>query len=63
MYGVAFSLGAIILGKYLGQSGKDSVLTAATCVCPPLDIFKASEGVENNLYGFYSRWLGAAMRK
>ena len=57
LFGIGFSLGAVVLANYLGNSHENSLLKAAICVCSPIDVMNASDYVETNARGFYSYFL------
>lgn len=42
LYGISFSLGSNMLGRYLGQEGENSKLSGAICVCCPFNSLEAS---------------------
>lgn len=57
LYGISFSLGSNILGRYLGEEGENSVLSGAVCVCCPFNSFEASINSEKIYFGLVSRYL------
>lgn len=62
-FGVGFSLGANILGKYQAEEGLKSLLKAAVCINGPLDILEASHNVENMWKGIFSKFLAKSLKE
>jgi uncharacterized protein len=59
---VGYSLGGNILLKYLGESGRDSRLTAAGAVCVPLDLYKCAEALNTGFSKVYQHYLLKRMK-
>ncbi|MCH7831010.1 MAG: hydrolase [Proteobacteria bacterium] len=60
---VGYSLGGNVLLKYLGESGKDTPLRAATAVCAPLDLHECSIALNTGFSKTYQRHLLKRMKK
>ena len=60
---VGYSLGGNVLLKYLGESGDDTPLRAATAVCVPLNLHTCSEALNNGFSRFYQRHLLKRMKR
>lgn len=58
-----YSLGGNVLLKYLGESGADSPLRAATAVCVPLDLHECAEALNNGFSKVYQRYLLKRMKQ
>lgn len=54
LYGVGFSLGANIMGKYMAEEGLNAELESASCVCGPMDLQLSSQHLEGHMGGFFS---------
>lgn len=54
---VGYSLGGNVLLKYLGESGDDSPLRAATAVCVPLDLHLCAQALDTGFSKLYQRYL------
>jgi uncharacterized protein len=59
---VGYSLGGNILLKYLGESGRDSRLTAAGAVCVPLDLYRCAEALNTGFSKVYQHYLLKRMK-
>ena len=59
---VGFSLGGNVLLKYLGESGDETPLKAATSVCAPLDLHKCAEALNQGFSRLYERYLLKRMK-
>jgi predicted alpha/beta-fold hydrolase len=57
MLAVGYSLGGNVLLKYLGESGKDSRLSAAAAVCVPLDLHACSKALNIGFSKLYQRYM------
>jgi len=60
---VGFSLGANILGNYLGEEGKSNSrilknLKAACCIQPPFKMWECGKNIKIRLFGIYNKVLG-----
>ena len=62
IFGVGFSMGGVIMGRYLGKYGDQSGLAAAASLNTPLDSHAASEFVEKTCGGFYTRFLAKLLQ-
>ena len=62
MVGVGYSLGGNVLLKYLGESGDDTPLRAATAVCVPLDLHECAEALDQGFSRLYQRYLLKRMK-
>jgi predicted alpha/beta-fold hydrolase len=60
---VGYSLGGNVLLKYLGESGDDTSLRAATAVCVPLNLHKCAEALNRGFSKTYQRYLLKRMKK
>ena len=60
---VGFSLGGNILLKYLGESGDNTPLRAATAVCAPLNLHKCAEALNTGFSKLYQRYLLKRMKR
>ena len=60
---VGFSLGGNILLKYLGESGDNTPLRAATAVCVPLDLHKCADALNSGFSKIYQRYLLKRMKR
>jgi len=60
---VGYSLGGNVLLKYLGESGDDTPLRAATAVCVPLNLHKCAEALEQGFARLYQRYLLKRMKQ
>lgn len=54
---VAFSLGANVLLKYLGEAGEQSMFRAATSISAPLDMETTSKNLRRGLNRIFDRYL------
>jgi len=61
IFAVGFSLGAVVLMKYLGEEGKNSVLKGGCVVACPWDLRKNSELLESRF--FYRQVYSRALAK
>jgi len=59
---VGYSLGGNVLLKYLGESGDDTLLRAATAVCVPLDLHECAEALDQGFSRLYQRYLLKRMK-
>ncbi len=59
---VGYSLGGNVLLKYLGESGDDTPLKAATAVCAPLDLHECAEALNSGFSKIYQRYLLKRMK-
>ena len=57
-----FSLGGNVLLKYLGESGQDTPLRAATAVCVPLNLHECAKALEIGFSKTYQRYLLKRMK-
>ena len=57
IFAIGYSLGANVLGKYLGEDGDKSLVTAAVCVSSPLDLKEFTDYLYDNYFGFFSKFL------
>ncbi|MDJ0750666.1 MAG: hydrolase [Woeseiaceae bacterium] len=57
-----FSLGGNVLLKYLGESGDDTPLRAATAVCVPLNLHECAEALNQGFSKVYQRYLLRRMK-
>lgn len=57
LYGISFSLGSNILGRYLGEQGEQSKLSGAIWICCPFNSLEASSYSERSCFGLVSRYL------
>ncbi|CAI2373532.1 unnamed protein product [Moneuplotes crassus] len=55
LYCIGFSLGANIIGKYLGEEKSESKITSAVCINSPLQMFKID--LDSVYFGFFTRIL------
>jgi len=60
---VGYSLGGNVLLKYLGESGDETPLRAATAVCVPLDLHECAKALDQGLSRLYQRYLLKRMKK
>jgi len=60
---VGYSLGGNVLLKYLGESGDDTPLRAATAVCVPLNLHKCAEALNTGFSKGYQRYLLKRMKR
>ncbi len=60
---VGYSLGGNILLKYLGESGSETPLAAATAVCVPLDLNECSIALNTGFSKVYQVYLLKRMKK
>ena len=60
---VGFSLGGNVLLKYLGESGDETPLRAATAVCAPLDLHKCAAALNQGFSKLYQRYLLKRMKR
>jgi len=58
-----FSLGGNVLLKYLGESGDDTPLRAATAVCVPLNLHECAEALDRGFSRMYQRYLLKRMKR
>ena len=56
-------MGGNVLLKYLGESGDDTPLRAATAVCAPLNLHKCAEALEQGFSRLYQRYLLKRMKR
>lgn len=54
---VGYSLGGNVLLKYLGESGKESELSAAAAVCVPLDLHACSDALNTGFSKLYQHYM------
>lgn len=59
---VGYSLGGNVLLKYLGESGDDTPLRAATAVCVPLNLHECAEALNQGFSKTYQRHLLKRMK-
>lgn len=59
---VGYSLGGNVLLKYLGESGTDTPLSAATAVSVPLDLHESAEALNIGFSRVYQRYLLKRMK-
>jgi predicted alpha/beta-fold hydrolase len=59
---VGYSLGGNVLLKYLGESGDDTPLRAATAVCVPLDLHECAKALDIGFSKRYQRYLLKRMK-
>ena len=59
---VGYSLGGNVLLKYLGESGSDTPLAAATAVCAPLDLHACSKALNTGFSKLYQSYLLKRMK-
>ncbi len=57
-----YSLGGNVLLKYLGESGEDTPLNAATAACVPLDLHICANALDHGLSKGYQRYLLKRMK-
>ena len=57
LYSVAFSLGANLLLKYLGETGSDSRIAAAVSVSAPLDMETTSQQLRTGINRVFDKYL------
>lgn len=57
VFAVGYSLGANLLLKYLGEAGKDALISRAVAVSSPIDLAAASTRLEARRNCGYHRWL------
>jgi len=62
MVAVGYSLGGNVLLKYLGESGDDTPLRAATAVCVPLNLHECAKALEQGFSKTYQRYLLKRMK-
>jgi len=63
---LGISLGANIVGKYLGERGKEAVkqIRSAVLLSPPVDLYQCSKATRDALFGFYDRiFLGDLQKR
>jgi predicted alpha/beta-fold hydrolase len=60
---VGYSLGGNVLLKYLGESGDETPLRAATAVCVPLNLHECASALEQGFSRLYQRYLLKRMKK
>jgi hypothetical protein len=60
---VGYSLGGNVLLKYLGESGHDTPLRAATAVCVPLDLHECAKALDQGFSRLYQRYLLKRMKR
>lgn len=60
---VGYSLGGNVLLKYLGESGDDTPLRAATAVCVPLNLHECAEALDTGFSKLYQRYLLKRMKR
>ena len=60
---VGYSLGGNVLLKYLGESGFDTPLKAATAVSVPLDLHECAEALNKGFSKTYQRYLLKRMKR
>ncbi len=60
---VGYSLGGNVLLKYLGESGDETPLSAATAVCVPLDLHECAIALNTGFSKLYQRYLLKRMKK
>ena len=60
---VGYSLGGNVLLKYLGESGYDTPLRAATAVCVPLNLHECAEALNHGFSRTYQRYLLKRMKQ
>ncbi|MCP5091130.1 MAG: hydrolase [Gammaproteobacteria bacterium] len=60
---VGYSLGGNVLLKYLGESGLETPLKAATAVSVPLDLHECAEALNNGFSKTYQRYLLKRMKR
>jgi predicted alpha/beta-fold hydrolase len=63
MVAVGYSLGGNVLLKYLGESGDETPLRAATAVCVPLDLHECAKALDQGFSRIYQRYLLKRMKK
>lgn len=59
---VGYSLGGNVLLKYLGESGEETPLSAATAVCAPLDLHECAEALNIGFSKIYQHYLLKRMK-
>ena len=59
---VGYSLGGNVLLKYLGESGDETPLRAATAVCVPLNLHECAEALDQGFSRLYQRHLLKRMK-
>lgn len=59
---VGYSLGGNVLLKYLGESGDQTPLRAATAVCVPLDLHECAKALDRGFSKIYQRYLLKRMK-
>lgn len=59
---VGYSLGGNVLLKYLGESGSETPLNAATAVCVPLNLHECAEALNIGFSKSYQRYLLKRMK-
>ncbi|MEO1247908.1 MAG: hydrolase [Pseudomonadota bacterium] len=62
MLAAGYSLGGNVLLKYLGETGDDSLLSAAAAVCVPLDLHQCADALTQGLSKLYQRHLIKRMK-
>jgi predicted alpha/beta-fold hydrolase len=62
MVAVGYSLGGNVLLKYLGESGDDTPLRAATAVCVPLDLHECAKALDTGFSKRYQKYLLKRMK-
>ena len=62
MVAVGYSLGGNVLLKYMGESGDDTPLRAATAVCVPLDLHECAKALDIGFSRIYQRYLLKRMK-
>lgn len=60
---VGYSLGGNVLLKYLGESGNETPLKAATAICAPLNLHECAKALNNGFSKTYQRHLLKRMKK
>ena len=60
---VGYSLGGNVLLKYLGESGDETPLRAATAVSVPLNLHKCAEALDQGFSRLYQRYLLKRMKQ
>ena len=62
LFAVGYSLGANVLGKYIGEEGEKCILKAACCINSPLDLLEFTKSIKNTNFGFFSRFLANSIK-
>lgn len=60
---VGYSLGGNVLLKYLGESGHETPLNAASAVCVPLNLHECAEALNDGFSKIYQRYLLKRMKE